>query len=124
MLREAVLMGVLGPAMDVYTRRRVVGLEHFEGLEAPVVFVANHSSHMDTPAILRALPHVWRERTVVAAAADYFYAERRLAYAVSLFFGTVPIARDGRGLGVDRVPGPAHGRGLEPRDVPRGHALA
>jgi 1-acyl-sn-glycerol-3-phosphate acyltransferase len=97
-LRGAVLMGLLGPAMDFYTRRRVVGLEHFEGLKAPVVFVANHSSHMDTPAILRALPHPWRRRTVVAAAADYFYAKRRLAYTVSVFFSTVPMARDGRGL--------------------------
>jgi len=97
-LREAVLMGVLGPLMDLYTRRRVLGREHFEGLEAPVVFVANHSSHMDTPAILRALPRPWRRRTVVAAAADYFYTKRRLAYSVSLFFSTVPMARDGRGL--------------------------
>lgn len=97
-LRGSVLMGLLGPAMDFYTRRTVVGLEHFEGLTAPVVFVANHSSHMDTPAILRALPRAWRRRTVVAAAADYFYSKRRLAYAVSVFFSTVPMARDGRGL--------------------------
>jgi 1-acyl-sn-glycerol-3-phosphate acyltransferase len=97
-VRELVLMGVLGPLMDLYTRRRVLGREHFEGLEAPVVFVANHSSHMDTPAILRALPRAWRRRTAVAAAADYFYAKRRLGYTVSLFFGTVPMARDGRGL--------------------------
>ena len=97
-LRELVLMGVLGPLMDLYTRRRVTGLEHFEGLEAPVVFVANHSSHMDTPAISRALPRVWRRRTAVAAAADYFYRDRRLAVMVSLFFGTVPMARDGGGF--------------------------
>ena len=97
-LRETVLMGLLGPAMDFYTRRRVLGREHFDGLKAPVVFVANHSSHMDTPAILRALPRAWRRRTVVAAAADYFYAKRRLAYTVSVFFSTVPMARDGRGL--------------------------
>jgi 1-acyl-sn-glycerol-3-phosphate acyltransferase len=97
-LRELVLMGLLAPAMDLYTRRRVLGREHFDGLAAPVVFVANHSSHMDTPAILRALPRAWRRRTAVAAAADYFYAKRRLGFTVSLFFGTVPMARDGRGL--------------------------
>jgi 1-acyl-sn-glycerol-3-phosphate acyltransferase len=97
-VREMVLMGLLGPAMDFYTRRRVLGHEHFDGLQAPVVFVANHSSHMDTPAILRALPSAWRRRTLVAAAADYFYAKRSLASAVSLFFATVPMARDGRGL--------------------------
>jgi 1-acyl-sn-glycerol-3-phosphate acyltransferase len=100
-LRELVLMGVLGPAMDLYTRRRVIGREHFRALHGPVVFVANHSSHMDTPATLRALPRAWRRRTAVAAAADYFYRRRRLAYPVSLFFGTVPVARDGRGLEPD-----------------------
>jgi 1-acyl-sn-glycerol-3-phosphate acyltransferase len=97
-VREGALMGVLGPLMDLYTRRRVLGREHFEGLLAPVLFVANHSSHMDTPAILRALPRPWRRRTVVAAAADYFYAKRRFGWPVSLFFGTIPMARDGRGL--------------------------
>jgi 1-acyl-sn-glycerol-3-phosphate acyltransferase len=97
-VREAVVLGVWGPLMAVYTRRTVKGLEHLDAVEPPVVFVANHSSHFDTPAILRALPHRWRRRTAVAAAADYFYSKRRLGWTVSLFFGTVPIARDGRGL--------------------------
>jgi 1-acyl-sn-glycerol-3-phosphate acyltransferase len=100
-VREAVLMGVLSPLMDLYTKRSVRGREHLEGLEAPVIFVANHSSHMDTPAILRALPRRFRRRTAVAAAADYFYAKRRLGWTVSLFFGTIPMARDGRGLDDD-----------------------
>ena len=97
-VREAVLMGVFAPLMDIYTRRTLRGREHLDGIEPPVVFVANHSSHMDTPAILRALPASWRRRTAVAAAADYFYGSRRLGWTVSLFFGTVPVARDGRGL--------------------------
>jgi 1-acyl-sn-glycerol-3-phosphate acyltransferase len=58
-----------------------------------VLFVANHASHVDTPALLRSLPGAWRRRTAVVAAADYFYADRRLAMAVSLTFGTVPIER-------------------------------
>ena len=37
----------------------------------------------------------------MAAAADYFYAKRRLGWTVSLVFGTVPMARDGRGLDDD-----------------------
>jgi 1-acyl-sn-glycerol-3-phosphate acyltransferase len=108
-VREAVLMGVLGPLMDIYTRRTVHGREHLDGIEPPVVFVANHSSHFDTPALLRALPRRWRRRTAVAAAADYFYAKRRLGWTVSLFFGTVPVARDGRGLDDDST---AHIKGL------------
>ncbi len=86
--------------MDLYTRRRVAGREHLEGHAGPVVFVANHNSHMDTPAILRALPGRWRRRVAVAAAADYFYAKRRHALSASLVFGTVPLDRNsGAGVG-------------------------
>jgi 1-acyl-sn-glycerol-3-phosphate acyltransferase len=92
-LREAILDLGLAPLMDVYTRARVVGRDRFEQLRAPVVFVANHSSHLDTPTILRALPRKWRQRTAVAAAADYFYKKRAVASAVALIFNTVPIAR-------------------------------
>jgi 1-acyl-sn-glycerol-3-phosphate acyltransferase len=98
--------------MDLYTRRRVAGLEHLDDLTGPVVFVANHNSHMDTPVILRALPGRWRRNTAVAAATDYFYDTRRKAVTVSLAFGTVPLDRNSRaGVGpgqtahVDRLIG-------------------
>ncbi len=102
-VREVILSGLLGPIIGLYTRRRVVGREHLDGLEAPVLFVANHSSHMDTPTILRALPRAWRRRTAVAAAADYFYRVPWIARAVSLAFNTVPVQRKGEGV----VPGAA-----------------
>ena len=54
--REGLLSGVLGPMTDWYLRRRAVGREVFDDLQHPVVFVANHSSHLDTPTILRAIP--------------------------------------------------------------------
>jgi 1-acyl-sn-glycerol-3-phosphate acyltransferase len=99
-LRELLICGVLGPLMDLYTRRRVAGHERLDDLTGPVVFVANHNSHMDTPVILRALPGQWRRRTAVAAAADYFYDKRRKALSASLAFGTVPLDRNsGAGVG-------------------------
>jgi 1-acyl-sn-glycerol-3-phosphate acyltransferase len=96
--RETILSGFFGPVMAWYVKRRIEGREVFRGVRPPVVFVANHSSHMDTPAILRALPRAWRQRTAVAAAADYFYRKRWLAAAVSLMFSTVPISRRGGGM--------------------------
>jgi 1-acyl-sn-glycerol-3-phosphate acyltransferase len=97
-VREVFLMALLGPIMDIYTRRRVRGREHLKDIAGPVVFVANHSSHMDTPEILRSLPRLLRRRTAVAAAADYFYGSRRRAIGVSLAFNTVPMRRRGGGL--------------------------
>jgi 1-acyl-sn-glycerol-3-phosphate acyltransferase len=97
-LREGLLRFGLGPLMDFYLRRRAVGLEVFDELTPPVVFVANHSSHLDTPTILRALPRKWMNRTAVAAAADYFYKSRWKASGVALLFNTVPLGRSGGGL--------------------------
>jgi 1-acyl-sn-glycerol-3-phosphate acyltransferase len=98
--RELLICGVFGPLMDLYTHRRVVGRERLDDLNGPVVFVANHNSHMDTPVIVRALPGRWRRRTAVAAATDYFYAKRRNALSASLAFGTVPLDRSsGAGVG-------------------------
>jgi 1-acyl-sn-glycerol-3-phosphate acyltransferase len=48
-VREVLLLGVLGPLTDLYTRGRVLGRQHLDALQSPVLFVANHSSHMDTP---------------------------------------------------------------------------
>jgi 1-acyl-sn-glycerol-3-phosphate acyltransferase len=96
--RESILSGFFAPVMSWYVRRRVDGREVFNGVRPPVVFVANHSSHMDTPTILRALPRSWRQRTAVAAAADYFYRKRWVAALVSLLFSTVPIQRKGGGM--------------------------
>jgi 1-acyl-sn-glycerol-3-phosphate acyltransferase len=100
-VRETFLSYCLGPMMDLYVRARAIGSNRFDALKPPVVFVANHSSHLDTPAILRSLPRKWRQRTAVAAAADYFYTNRLVAHAVSLIFNTVPIQRRGGGLGKD-----------------------
>ena len=97
--RAALLGFGLGPMIDYYARTRSVGGEVFDRLSHPVIFVANHSSHLDTPTILRALPRKWRRKTAVAAAADYFYTKRWKANGVALLFNTVPLGRKGGGLG-------------------------
>ena len=92
-VRGWILCCALGPIVDHYTRPTVVGSERLSEVEQPVILAANHSSHIDTPLLLQALPPEWRRRTVVAAAADYFFRNRLLAWSVSLVFGAVPIER-------------------------------
>jgi 1-acyl-sn-glycerol-3-phosphate acyltransferase len=97
--RAGILRFILGPMIDLYTHRPVViGRDVFDDLPSPVIFVANHSSHLDTPTILRAIPRSWRNRTAVTAAADYFYKKRWKANGVALLFNTVPLGRTGGGL--------------------------
>ena len=47
----------------------------------PLIFVANHTSHVDTPLLLANLP-VRPHHTVVAAAADYFFDRRGRPHVV------------------------------------------
>lgn len=101
--REAVLRFLLVPLMAYYTRRRTTGRDKLKRLHVPVILVANHGSHMDTPAILAALPRRLRKRTVVGAATDYFYRNRLVAMLVSLIFNTVPMDRCGGGLDKERA---------------------
>jgi 1-acyl-sn-glycerol-3-phosphate acyltransferase len=99
MIRGGILAGILAPLLYLYVKRRVDGREVLEPeMTDPVIFVANHSSHLDTPTILRAIPHEWRKRTAVAAAADYFYKSRWRAWSSALVFNTVPMGRTGGGL--------------------------
>jgi 1-acyl-sn-glycerol-3-phosphate acyltransferase len=98
-VREGLLRFVLRPLMNVYTRRRATGRDKVSKIKGPVILVANHTSHIDTPVILSALPRRLRKRTAVAAAADYFYRNKVVAWLVSLIFNTVPMDRKGGGLG-------------------------
>ena len=100
-IRENFMRFVLSPLMDYYAARRATGRERLESVKGPVILVANHASHLDTPVILSALPRRLRKRTVVAAAADYFYRNRFVASAVSLVFNTVPVERR-RGGGMSK----------------------
>jgi long-chain acyl-CoA synthetase len=43
-------------------------------LSGPVIFAANHQSHLDTPMILQALPPRWRYRLAPAMAKEFFKA--------------------------------------------------
>lgn len=74
---------------------RVQGLQHLAGLRPPALFIANHSSHVDTVSIIRALPASLRRRLAVAAAADYFYRFRSVGALTSVLLNTFPFSRVG-----------------------------
>ena len=60
----------------------------------PFIFVANHTSNLDTPLVLSALPPAERKRTVVAAAMDNFFMESRQGLSRRCcLFNAIPIDR-------------------------------
>ena len=62
------------PLARVFAWARVEGREHLRDLEGPVIFAANHQSHMDVPVILAALPPRIRARVAPAMAKEFFKA--------------------------------------------------
>lgn len=94
-VREAVLRFGFKPIVWNETDPSVEGLDALDHLRPPVMFIANHASHMDTPLVLCSLPKAWRERTAVAAAADYFFDVKWRAATTALVFNTFPIERTG-----------------------------
>lgn len=93
LVRFGVLRGVLRPLVWTQTSPEVHGADRLDGVSGPVIILANHSSHLDAPLILNALPARLAERTAVGAAADYFFDARWRATLTALVFNAFPIER-------------------------------
>jgi 1-acyl-sn-glycerol-3-phosphate acyltransferase len=93
--RKAIHRFALRPLVWSETTPRIHGLDNLEALRGPVVFVSNHSSHLDAPLILCSLPKRWRDRTAVGAAADYFFDVWWRAAGTALIFNAFPVERSG-----------------------------
>jgi 1-acyl-sn-glycerol-3-phosphate acyltransferase len=86
---------VMEPVVLALARPSVHGLDRLAGLDEsqPVIFAANHHSHVDTPLLLRTLPRPWRDELFVGAAADYFFPNRLTGAASALVLNAIPIER-------------------------------
>ncbi len=91
---RAVLVDNLAvPLTHLVARPEVIGRERLDPLPGPCLFVANHSSHLDTAVLLTALPVRFRNRCVVAAAADTFFDRRWKAAVWSFTLASIPWER-------------------------------
>ena len=104
-IRRVSLPTWLLPLARIFAWIRVEGGEHLRAVDGPVIFAANHQSHMDTPVILAALPPRLRYRVAPAMAKEFFKAHffpeqyGRAAwltnslnyYLAALFFNAFPL---------------------------------
>lgn len=95
-LGEGLRRAFLFPLLQVFAPMQVEGVEHLQGA-GPAIFAANHSSHLDAPLVLAALPTSMRKRIRVAAAADYFFTNPWKGALVKIFLNAFAFQRKGPG---------------------------
>lgn len=85
---------VVRAILRTYNRLTIVGRENLPATES-FVMVANHSSHLDAPALLAALPLKQIHRAFPAAAADYFFTNLPALALSTIIVNAMPFDRKG-----------------------------
>ena len=105
-IRGAIRRAVILPLFRHYIPLTVGGIRILERAEPPVIFAANHSSHLDTVALISALPGNWRRRLAPAARQQHFFPSgeppgrvrsaglRALYYVACSLFNAYPLSQD------------------------------
>ena len=122
--RAMIMDNVTRPLARVLAPATVRGLEHLRHVEGPVIFAANHASHVDTPLLLTTLPVEFRHRTVVAAASDYFFDRTWKSVLWSFSLAAIPIERTRVNRRSADTAAELHRGRVEPGHLPRGRPLA
>lgn len=82
------------PGIRLLASPSITGLDRLEKINGPAIFIANHSGHIDTSAIISSLPSRFRNRMAVAARSDYIFDKLWKATMWSLWMNVIPIERN------------------------------
>ncbi len=90
------------PLVIFFSRPFVEGREHLKNIKGPVIFAANHQSHLDTPLILMKLPFRFLTNIAIAAWQGFFFrpdldfrsfSKKILFYLSTIFFNIYPFPK-------------------------------
>jgi 1-acyl-sn-glycerol-3-phosphate acyltransferase len=104
--------GLLRPLVWRLVKVSVHGLDDIKELKRPFIAIANHSSHLDAPLVIGALPRPLARYLAAGAAADYFFDVRWRKWLTTLFFNAFAVERNSEGKRS------GSSRSLLERDVP------
>jgi 1-acyl-sn-glycerol-3-phosphate acyltransferase len=85
--------GVMRPIIAGLAQPERRGLDRMADLAGPVIFAANHHSHLDAGLLITSLPEPHRHQVFAVAAADYFFDNRIKATASALALNAIPFER-------------------------------
>ena len=89
--------GLLKPLVWSLVRVTVYGKDQIADLDRPFIAVANHSSHLDAPLVIGALPRPLARYLAAGAAADYFFDVQWRKWLTTLFYNAFAIERNSEG---------------------------
>lgn len=84
--------------LKVYHRFEIRGRENLPA-DRSFILVSNHSSHLDTLALLATLPLRRLHQAFPAAAEDYFFVSMPRMALSTIFINAIPFARHGKSRG-------------------------
>lgn len=93
-VRGALINFVTRPFIRFCATPTIIGIDRLDSLEGPAIFVANHSSHIDTSLMKAVLPTRFRKRLAIAARHDYIFDKWWKATIWALWMNAVPIERN------------------------------
>lgn len=96
-VRKVAQRGLLKPLVWRLVRVTTQGEDDIKDLRAPFIAVANHSSHLDAPLVIGALPYRLARYLAAGAAADYFFDVQWRKWLTTLFFNAFAIERNSEG---------------------------
>jgi long-chain acyl-CoA synthetase len=97
-VRRLLVTGIVLPFLRLWYTTEVRGREHFKGLEEPCLIISNHNMHLDQSMLLRSMPHGFRQRVAIAAAASDIFGNRVRGFWASLLGNAFPFAKEGSGV--------------------------
>ncbi|MEO8538518.1 MAG: AMP-binding protein [bacterium] len=96
--RRMLMTGLVFPMLRIGYSVQIRGRHNFKGLQEPVLIISNHNMHVDGSMLLRSMPHGFRQRVAIAAAASDIFGNRLRGFGASLLGNAFPFAKEGSGV--------------------------
>lgn len=93
MVRGFLQRTLMFPLVLMAYRVRVIGVEHLQEMDGPVLFAANHALHLDNGIIIKAMPSSKR-RWLAIAASDHMWSNPFRSAAIPLLGNGFPFSKE------------------------------
>lgn len=96
-IRKILQKTLIFPSLGFFSQIKTEGIENLRDLIPPVIFMANHTSSLDSPSVVRALPARFGDNIALATATDVLYEKfKPIQKIITLLFNAYPFPRIGQ----------------------------